>query len=41
MATLHAAVDARMNFLDTSDAYGSGHSERLIGKFLQDRPDRD
>jgi aryl-alcohol dehydrogenase-like predicted oxidoreductase len=38
---LHAAVDAGMNFIDTSDAYGAGHSERVIGTFLKERPDRD
>jgi aryl-alcohol dehydrogenase-like predicted oxidoreductase len=37
---LHAAIDAGMNFIDTSDAYGAGHSETLIGKFLKDRSDR-
>ena len=38
---LHVAIDAGMNFIDTSDAYGAGHSERVIGAFLKDRPDRD
>ena len=38
---LHAAIDAGMNFIDTSDAYGAGHSERVIGAFLKERPDRD
>jgi aryl-alcohol dehydrogenase-like predicted oxidoreductase len=38
---LHAAVDAGMNFIDTSDAYGAGHSERVIGTFLRERSDRD
>jgi aryl-alcohol dehydrogenase-like predicted oxidoreductase len=38
---LHAAIDAGMNFIDTSDAYGAGHSKYIIGKFLRDRPDRD
>jgi aryl-alcohol dehydrogenase-like predicted oxidoreductase len=38
---LHAAIDAGMRFIDTSDAYGAGHSERVIGSFLQERPDRD
>lgn len=37
---LHAAVDAGMNFIDTSDAYGAGHSETVIGKFLAERADR-
>jgi aryl-alcohol dehydrogenase-like predicted oxidoreductase len=38
---LHTAIDAGMNFIDTSDAYGAGHSERVIGRFLKERPDRD
>ncbi len=38
---LHAAIDAGMNFIDTSDAYGAGHSEEVIGRFLKDRSDRD
>ncbi|OGL62729.1 MAG: hypothetical protein A3I72_01660 [Candidatus Tectomicrobia bacterium RIFCSPLOWO2_02_FULL_70_19] len=37
---LHAAVDGGMNFIDTSDAYGTGHSESVIGKFLEERKDR-
>jgi aryl-alcohol dehydrogenase-like predicted oxidoreductase len=37
---LHAAIDAGMNFIDTSDAYGEGHSERVVGAFLKERPDR-
>jgi aryl-alcohol dehydrogenase-like predicted oxidoreductase len=38
---LHAAIDAGMNFIDTSDAYGGGRSENLIGGFLKERSDRD
>lgn len=38
---LHAAIDAGVNFIDTSDAYGAGHSERVVGTFLKERPDRD
>ena len=37
---LHAAIDSGMNFIDTSDAYGAGHSETVIGKFLNERTDR-
>jgi aryl-alcohol dehydrogenase-like predicted oxidoreductase len=29
-----------MNFIDTSDAYGQGHSEQVIGAFLKERSDR-
>lgn len=39
-AALHAAIDAGSNFIDTSNAYGAGHSEQLIGKFLKQRSDR-
>ncbi len=38
---LHEAIDAGMNFIDTSNAYGRGHSEELVGKFLKERADRD
>jgi aryl-alcohol dehydrogenase-like predicted oxidoreductase len=34
LRALHAAIDAGMNFIDTSNAYGEGRSERLIGQFL-------
>ena len=37
---LRVAIDAGMNFIDTSDAYGAGHSEMVIGKFLAERSDR-
>lgn len=32
---IHAALDMGINFLDTSDAYGIGHSEEVIGKALE------
>ncbi len=38
---LHEAIDGGMNFIDTSDAYGAGHSEQVVGAFLKERPDRD
>jgi aryl-alcohol dehydrogenase-like predicted oxidoreductase len=41
MQALHASVDAGIRFIDTSDAYGAGRSEQIIGKFLRERPDRD
>jgi aryl-alcohol dehydrogenase-like predicted oxidoreductase len=40
-AALHAAIDSGMNFIDTSNAYGEGRSESLIGAFLKSRSDRD
>jgi aryl-alcohol dehydrogenase-like predicted oxidoreductase len=41
MQALHASVDAGIRFIDTSDAYGAGRSEQIIGSFLRERPDRD
>ena len=41
VSALHAAIDASMNFIDTSNAYGEGCSEALIGQLLAERPDRD
>ena len=38
LATLRAAVEAGVTFLDTADVYGAGRSEELIGRFLQERP---
>ena len=39
LATLGAAVDAGVTFLDTADVYGDGRSEQLIGRFLKERGD--
>ena len=32
IATIHAALDAGINLLDTGDYYGAGHNELLIGR---------
>ncbi|MFC1747014.1 aldo/keto reductase, partial [Candidatus Neomarinimicrobiota bacterium] len=37
LAALDKALDMGVNFIDTAQAYGDGHSERLIGKVLHDR----
>lgn len=37
-ATLHAALDAGMTFIDTADVYGDGRSERIIAEVLAERP---
>ncbi|MGB9692748.1 MAG: aldo/keto reductase [Candidatus Sumerlaeaceae bacterium] len=34
---LHAALDTGVNFIDTADVYGYGHSEELIGQVLAER----
>ena len=38
LATLEAAAQAGVTFLDTADVYGDGRSERLIGRFLAANP---
>jgi aryl-alcohol dehydrogenase-like predicted oxidoreductase len=38
MATLDAAVDAGVTFIDTADVYGDGRSEQLVGELLRQRP---
>lgn len=35
IATVHAALDAGINLLDTGDFYGMGHNEMLIGEALK------
>src|SRR5437763_1158641 len=36
---IHAALEAGINFFDTADFYGLGHSEKLLGRTLADKPD--
>jgi len=40
-AILGAAADSGVTFLDTADVYGDGRSEKAIGRFLKNRPDRE
>lgn len=37
MAALHKALDLGINFFDTADVYGDGHSERLLARLRQER----
>ncbi len=37
---IHRALDMGVTFLDTSDAYGCGHSERIIGQALKGKRDQ-
>lgn len=37
IAALHRAIDLGVNFIDTADVYGDGHSERLIAQVLKER----
>ena len=46
IATIHAALDAGVNLIDTADAYcldelDTGHNERLVARAIAGRPDRD
>ena len=34
------AIDSGINFFDTADVYGDGHSEVLLGKAMKDRRDK-
>jgi aryl-alcohol dehydrogenase-like predicted oxidoreductase len=36
---IYAALDAGINFFDTADIYGLGHSEELLGKIIGGRKD--
>ncbi len=40
IATIHAALEAGINLLDTGDFYGMGHNEMLIGEALKGRRDK-
>jgi aryl-alcohol dehydrogenase-like predicted oxidoreductase len=37
MAALHSALDLGVNFFDTADVYGDGHSERLLARLRAER----
>lgn len=39
MAALHRALDLGVNFFDTADVYGDGHSERLLAQLRRERSD--
>ena len=38
LATIHAALDRGVDWLDTAPLYGRGHAEELIGRALAERP---
>ena len=38
--TIHRAAELGIDFIDTSDAYGRGENERLVGRALADRRDK-
>ncbi|MFI5694863.1 aldo/keto reductase [Kribbella sp. NPDC051586] len=40
VSALHRALELGVTFFDTSDAYGAGHSERLLGRAFAGRRDQ-
>lgn len=40
IATIHRALELGMTLIDTSDMYGRGANEQLVGRALRDRRDR-
>ena len=40
IAALHTAVDSGVNFFDTADVYGDGHSEKLLAQLKKTAPAR-
>ena len=40
VAVVHRAIDLGVNFLDSSDMYGWGHNEELLGRALKGRRDK-
>jgi aryl-alcohol dehydrogenase-like predicted oxidoreductase len=40
IATIHRALELGMTLIDTSDMYGRGENERLVGRALRDRRER-
>lgn len=39
VATIHRALELGVSFLDTSDVYGDGHNEELVGRAIAGRRD--
>ena len=39
LRALHRSVDLGLNFVDTALASGEGHSERLVGQVIKERPE--
>jgi len=40
LAALNRALDLGVNFFDTADGYGDGHSEQLLGKLRKERSEK-
>ena len=41
LAAMRRAVDLGVNWIDTAAVYGLGHSEEIIGRFLEELPEAD
>ena len=40
LSAIETAMDVGVNFIDTSDAYGAGYSETLLGQALRGKRDK-
>jgi aryl-alcohol dehydrogenase-like predicted oxidoreductase len=40
LTALNRAIDLGVNFIDTADVYGDGHSERLVAQLRRDRKEK-
>jgi len=40
LAALNKAIDLGVNFIDTADVYGDGHSERIVAELIKQRSER-
>lgn len=40
IATVHAAIDGGVNFIDTADVYGDGRSEKIVARVVADRSEQ-
>ncbi len=40
ISAIRAALDAGLNWIDTAAVYGMGHSEEIVGRAVQGRPNR-
>ena len=40
MATIHRAIELGVDLIDTSDAYGAGANEELVGRAIKGRRDK-
>ena len=40
LAALHKAIDLGVNFIDTADVYGDGHSEQLVAQVRKERSEQ-